>query len=99
VLAGTAFYDHTWTSRFTSSIGWSGVRITNSDGQSALAFHSGQYALANLLYTPDPALLFGGELQWGHRRNAFDGFSANDFRIQFTGRLNFAMPLVAKQEK
>ena len=98
VLAGMAFYDHTWSKRFTSSIGYSGVRITNSDGQSALAFHSGQYALANLLYTPDPVLLFGGEFQWGHRKNAFDGFGANDFRIQFTGRLNFAMPLVAKKE-
>jgi len=98
VLAGTAFYDHSWNSRFTSSIGYSGVRITNSNGQSALAFHSGQYALANVLYTPDPSLLFGGELQWGHRKNAFDGFGSNDFRIQFTGRLNFAMPLVAKKE-
>ena len=99
VLAGTAFYDHSWNSRFTSSIGYSAVRITNSNGQSALAFHSGQYALANLLYSPDPPLLFGAEFQWGHRENAFDGFSSNDFRIQFTGRLNFAMPLVAKQEK
>ena len=98
VLAGTLFYDHTWNSRFTSSIGYSGVRITNSNGQSALAFHSGQYALANLLYSPDAPLLFGAELQWGHRKNAFDGFGSNDFRIQFTGRLNFAMPLVVKKE-
>ena len=38
--------------------------------------------------------------QWARAlENAFDGFSSNDFRIQFTGRLNFAMPLVAKQEK
>jgi hypothetical protein len=59
-----AFYDHTWNKRLTSSIGYSGVRITNSDGQSALAFHSGQYALANLLYSPDPVLLLGGEFQW-----------------------------------
>ena len=99
VLAGVAFYDHTWNSRFTTAIGYSGVRITNSNGQSAVAFHSGQYALANLLYSPDAPLLFGAELQWGHRENAFDGFSSTDFRIQFTGRLNFAMPLVAKQEK
>jgi len=96
VLAGTAFYDHSWNGSFTTSLGYSGVRITNSDGQSALAFHSGQYALVNLLYAPDTALLFGGELQWAHRKNAFDGFSSNDFRIQLTGRLNFAMPLMPK---
>src|SRR5262249_7658699 len=40
VFAGLAFYDHSWNDKLTSSIGWSGLRVTNSSGQSALAYHS-----------------------------------------------------------
>jgi len=98
VLAGTAFYDHTWNSTFTTSLGYSGVRISNSDGQTSLAFHSGQYALVNLLYSPEADLLFGGELQWGHRKNAFDGFASNDLRIQLTARVNYSMMLKEQKE-
>jgi hypothetical protein len=93
VLSGLAFYDHSWNSKLTTSLGYSGVRVDNSDGQSALAFHSGQYALINLLYSPDDDLLFGGEFQWGHRKNAFDGFGVNDFRIQLTARFNYSITL------
>lgn len=99
VVAGTLFYDHSWNSRLTTSLGYSGVSVDNSNGQSALAFHSGQYALANLLYSPDPDLLFGGELQWGRRKNAFDGFSSHDFRIQLTARVNYSMMLMEQKEK
>ena len=98
VLAGTAFYDHTWNSTLTTSLGYSGVRITNSDGQTSLAFHSGQYALVNLLYSPEGDLLFGGELQWGHRKNEFDGFGSNDLRIQLTARVNYSMMLKEQKE-
>jgi hypothetical protein len=45
-----------------------------------------------------PAQLVGGEVRWGHRKNAFDGFGTSDFRIQLTARLNYSMPLVAQQE-
>jgi len=97
VLAGVAFYDHSWSSSLTTSLGYSGVRITNSDGQTALAFHAGQYALLNLLYSPEADLLFGGELQWGHRKNAFDGFGSSDLRIQLTARFNYSMTLMRKE--
>ena len=38
------------------------------------AFTRGQYALGNLLYTPVPNVMVGGELQWGRRENFSDGF-------------------------
>jgi hypothetical protein len=43
----------------------------------------------NLLYTPDPNLLFGAELLWG-RREDFDGDDGEDFRIQFSGKYSFS---------
>ena len=85
-----AFYDHTWSEKFTSSIGYSMVDIENSDAQAASAFNKGQYALANLLYHPMPNLMWGGEVQWGDRENFDDGFSVSDTRVQFSVRYNFA---------
>src|SRR5262249_15105601 len=50
VLGVSAFYDHTWNPKFTSSVGYSIVDIDNSGGQTIDAYHQGQYALGNVLY-------------------------------------------------
>ena len=85
-----AFFDHTWNDKWTSSAGYSLVDIDNSSGQSANAYHRGQYALGNLLYYPVPGVMMGAEFQWGHRENNTDGFSSDDYRIQFSARYNFS---------
>jgi hypothetical protein len=84
LLGITAFYDRTWSERFTSTFGYSMVDFDNSDGQAADAFDKGEYALANLLYHPTPNLMWGGELQWGDRENFQDGFTSHDTRVQFS---------------
>ena len=89
VVGIVAFYDHTWSDKMTSTIGYSRVDIDNSDLQAADAFKTGQYALANLLFYPVKNVMFGPEIQWGKRDNNSDGFSANDLRIQFSAKLNF----------
>lgn len=99
VFAGLAFYDHSWNDKLSSSVGWSGLRVSNSNGQSALAYHAGQYALANLLYTPAADVMVGGELQWGRRWNAFDDFRPNDFRVQLTARFNYSLTFTPDKEK
>ena len=100
-----AFYDKTWSDKFTSSFGYSMLSIDNSDGQTADAFHKGQYALANLLYYPVKGLMWGGELQWGDRTNNDDGGldadgnlveSFDDWRVQFSVKYNFAKMLGGK---
>jgi len=104
LLGITAFYDHTWNDKFTSSFGYSMVDIDNSAAQAPEAFHKGQYALANLLYTPVKNLMWGGELQWGDRTNNQDGVisggnlveSFDDFRVQVSVRYNFSMSFGAK---
>ena len=88
-----AFLDHTWNSRFTSSIGYSGQFIDNSAGQAGNAFRNGHYAVGNLLYSPVPGMMFGGELQWGRRENYSDGFTSDGVKIQFAFKYNFSHTL------
>lgn len=49
IFGAVVYLDHTWSSTLTSAIGWSMVNITNSDAQTADAYHNGQYASTNLL--------------------------------------------------
>jgi len=105
LLGLVAFYDKTWSDRWTSSFGYSSVDIDNSDAQANEAFKKGQYALANLLYHPVPGLMWGGELQWGDRTNNNDGGldlagntveSSDDLRLQFSVKYNFSHTLGGK---
>ncbi len=106
VLGIVAFYDKTWSDKFTSSFGYSMLSIDNSEGQAPEAFHKGQYALANLLYYPVKGLMWGGEAQWGKRTNNDDGVldsggineveSFDDWRIQFSAKYNFSHTLGGK---
>jgi hypothetical protein len=84
-----AFYDHYWNDKWSSSIGYSQVRITNTSLQIPAEFHKGDYALANLLYYPTDGVMYGGEFQWGRRSNFADGFRVNDYKIQFSFRYNY----------
>ena len=34
--------------------------------------------------------MMGGELQWAHRENNSDGFSVDDFRLQFSFKYSFS---------
>jgi hypothetical protein len=89
LLGVVAFYDATWGPSWSSSFGYSLIDIDNSDGQSANAFQKGQYALANLMHYPVKNVMIGPEIQWGHRTNNLDGFTSDDFRIQFSAKYNF----------
>jgi hypothetical protein len=89
LFAFTAFYDHTWNDKFTSSIGYSYLDITNSDAQASDAFKRGHYAIVNVLYHPAPNCFLGPELQWIRRENFRDGWKVDDFKIQFSARYDF----------
>jgi len=89
VLGVVSFLDHNWSERFSSSIGYSLVNITNSDAESPSDFHQGHYALTNLLYHPVPPVTIGGEFQFGRRLNFSDGFNVNDYKLQFSFKYNW----------
>jgi outer membrane DcaP-like protein len=90
IVGIVAFLDHTWNERFTSSVGYSRTDIDNTEGQAPDAYKAGQYALGNLLYTPVPNVMVGGELQWGRRENFNDGFHSDGFKLQFSFKYNFS---------
>jgi hypothetical protein len=93
VLGIVAFYDFNWNEHFSTALGYSMVDIDNSDLQDPAAFKTGQYALINLLYYPVKNVMAGLEFQWGRRENFSDGFSVDDYRIQFSARYNFSFGL------
>jgi len=92
VLGLMAFYDHSWSDRWTSSGGYSSVDIDTSAGQLPSDFKFGQYSVVNLLYN-NTNVLAGGEFQWGRRKNNTDGFISNDYRVQFSFKYNFSYKL------
>ena len=84
------FLDHAWNDKFSSSVGYSRTDIDNTDGQAPNAYKTGQYALGNLLYSPVPNAMVGGEFQWGRRENFSDGFESDGFKLQFSFKYNFS---------
>jgi hypothetical protein len=96
VTGVVAFVDHTWNKTLSSSIGYSRVDISNSSGQAATAFKSGQYALANLMCTPVPNVMAGVELGWINRQNnagtspGVAAYKVDDYHVQFSFKYNFS---------
>lgn len=91
--AAMAYLDHTWNKRFASSIGYSILDISNSEGQTPDAFRRGHYASGNLLFYPVENAMVGAEVIWGRRENFLDGFSSEDVHLQFSFKYNFSKNL------
>jgi DcaP outer membrane protein len=96
VLGAVGFYDWYWNDHFSTAVGYSYLHIDNSNLQEAIAFHSGQYALGNVLWYPVKGAMAGLEFQWGRRENFLDGFSVDDYRVQFSAKYNFSFTLGGK---
>jgi hypothetical protein len=93
VTGAVAFLDHNWTSKLSTSLGYSQVVIENSNGQAPDAFHLGQYALANLLYSPVPNVMGGVEVGWDKRENNSDGWSIENWHVQASFKYSFSVSL------
>jgi hypothetical protein len=90
VTAVMAYLDHKWNDRFSSSIGYSMLNISNSDGQTPDAFRRGHYASGNFLFYPVNNVMVGAEVIWGRRDNFLDHFSSEDVHMQFSFKYNFS---------
>jgi len=90
VTAFMAFLDHTWSEKFTSSAGYSFLDIDNANAELPSDFHQGGYSVANLAYKPVPKVIMASEFQFGRRVNFKDGFSVNDYRLQFSFKYNWS---------
>jgi DcaP outer membrane protein len=94
VFGAVAFYDHYWNEKFSSTIGASVVNITNTPLLTPDAFRRGWYGVTDLLYYPVKNVMLGGEFIWGRRDNFTDGFTFDDYRIQFSFKYNFSFKLL-----
>jgi hypothetical protein len=80
-----AYYDHYWSDRWSSSLGYSYTAVDNTNFQDASAYHKGDYASGNVVFYPADQLMIGAELMWGKRTNN-DGANDDDVRFQFSIR-------------
>jgi hypothetical protein len=99
VLGAVAFIDHTWSKKFSTSVGWSMVDISNTDGQQDNAFSRGHYAIGNLLYYPAENAMMGIELQYGTRENYKDDWNTSIFKVQFSFKYNFSQAFYRKSNR
>jgi len=90
LTAVMAYLDHKWSERWASSIGYSMINISNSNGQNPDAFRRGHYGSGNILFYPVSNVMVGSELIWGRRENFLDGFSSEDVHLQFSFKYNFS---------
>lgn len=88
LLGALLYYDHYWTERWSSTLGWSINEQDTTDGQYGSAFHRGQYGNLNLLYYPAPGVMIGGEFVYGELELE-DGSKADDSRLQMSFKYRF----------
>jgi hypothetical protein len=88
LLGISAYYDHYWSDRWSTSVGWSMIDLDTSDGQLPTEFEKGQIAQINLLHYPADNVLLGSEFIWCEREDV-NGNTGSDYRIQFTLKVNF----------
>jgi hypothetical protein len=88
LLDWLVYYDHWWTPKWSSSIGFSQNIQNNTALQLDSDEHRGSYASLNLLYRPLQNVTVGAEGMWGERVDK-NGASANDQRIQFSAQVKY----------
>jgi hypothetical protein len=92
LLGIIAYYDHYWSDRWSSSIGYSSTEVDNTAGQEPSAFKKGQYASLNILHIPAEDVLVGAEVLWGERED-LNGASGSDVRLQISVKYSFGAKL------
>ena len=96
LLGVSAYYDHYWSDRFSSSFGYSFTKVDNTDLQTPGAFEKGQYASANYLWYPTKNVFIGGEALWGERTDN-GGDTGIDRRIQISYHYSFSSKDIFKK--
>jgi hypothetical protein len=88
LLDWLVYYDHYWTPKWSSSIGFSQNNQSTLPLQLGTDQHIGNYASVNLLYKPLQNVMVGIEGLWGQRINK-DGSKADDQRVQVSSQYKF----------
>ena len=89
LLGVSAYVDLQWSKKWSSAIGYSFTKVDNTNFQDPTAFHKGEYASVNLLWTPADPIMIGSELLWGKRTDN-DGDTGSDLRLQTSFKWSFS---------
>jgi len=81
VIGVVTFLDHTWTEKFSTSVGYSMIDVA-TPSCNRNSFERGHYGILNLMYYPVKNLMTGTEFQWGRRKNVRDGWTYDDYRVR-----------------
>ncbi len=95
LIAWLAYYNRTWSDRFTSSIGISEARQFTIGGQAESAFATAHLANVNLLFHPIPGMTVGPEYVWG-RLNVKSGADETDNRLMVSVKYVFGVTVGSK---
>jgi uncharacterized coiled-coil protein SlyX len=91
-FGGYVAYQHYWSRRWRSTATYGYVRVQNLSTQSPVAFHSSQYAAANVIWKIRDTISLGGEFLYGtHVQN--DRANAEATRFQFSIQYDLFPPL------
>ena len=89
LLGLVGYYDHYWSEKFSSAIGYSRTQVDNTSFQEDNAFHKGEYASVNLLHYPEKNIMAGVEFLWGSREDK-NGAYGTDYRTQVSFKYSFS---------
>ena len=81
-------FEHGWNKTLSTAILYSAIGVDNLESQGDNAFKKSAYFSLNLIWRPDPALMFGAEFLSGGRRDK-DGAEGTDNRIQLSSQFSF----------
>jgi hypothetical protein len=88
VWGAFAAYQHFWSAKWGSSIGYSHLYVDDDSQQGGGAYQSGDYLVLNVMWYPTERILCGVEGLWGIRTNQ-DGSSGDDGRVSFSAQYRF----------
>jgi hypothetical protein len=96
LLGVSAYYDHYWSEKYSTSFGYSQTQVDNTDLQADDAFAVGEYASANFLSYPTQNMMVGAEALWGQRKDN-GGDKGHDMRLQVTFHYSFSTKDIFKK--
>ncbi len=91
-------YTHHWNQQWRSSVNYSFLEAQNPARYTGAAANQSAFsASGNVIYSPVPRLMFGGEVMYAYR--ALESGAGNDMiRIQFSARYSFGYWLEAQSQ-
>lgn len=91
------FADHFWNSKVSTTLGGSMIDLDLDASSDSSSFKRGTYALANVMFYPVPAVMWGVEFQYGGRDNFKDDWSYSAARVQVSFKYNFGHSFYRKK--